>query len=77
VTYLVFPGTAESPKCAPDYAAWRSKCEGLLQEIGGLGEGAELHEWANLFPPPPAPPVPPAPVAPPAPPAPPATPPGN
>jgi len=55
VTYLVFPGTAESPKCAPDYAAWRSKCEGLLQEIGGMGEGAVLHEWANLFPPPPAP----------------------
>lgn len=58
VTYLVFPGTAESPKCAPDYAAWRSKCEGLLQEIGGMGEGAVLHEWANLFPPPPAPEVP-------------------
>ncbi len=62
VTYLVFPGTAESPKCAPDYAAWRSKCEGLLQEIGGMGEGAVLHEWANLFPPPPAPVV--APVTP-------------
>lgn len=52
VTYLVFPGTADSPKSAPDYAAWRSKCAGLIDEIGGLAQGTELHEWKNTLPPP-------------------------
>jgi hypothetical protein len=61
VTYVVFPGSREEKKGPPDYEMWRSKCEALLEECGGLGEGVELHRWENLLPdlapavPPPAP----------------------
>jgi hypothetical protein len=51
VTYLVFPRSADDPKRAPDYAHWRKRCGELLGEIGGLGEGVELHEWKDLLPP--------------------------
>jgi hypothetical protein len=50
VTYLVFPRTADQPFRAPDYAHWRKRCEELLKEVGGLGGGAALHEWKDLFP---------------------------
>ncbi|NNM28734.1 MAG: hypothetical protein HKO57_04390 [Akkermansiaceae bacterium] len=50
VTYLVFPRSAEKSWRQPDYAHWRSRCEELLGEIGGLGDGYVLHEWADLFP---------------------------
>lgn len=64
VTYLIFPDSADTPRKAPDYAAWRAKCAGLLERIGGLGEAAVLHEWEDrLRPPPPSPPVPPVPAA--------------
>jgi len=59
VTYLVFPRSREATKSAPDYVEWRKKCEALLGEIGGLGEGYELHQWKDLLAPEPAPVSPP------------------
>lgn len=35
VTYLVFPGTAESPRQVPNYEQWWTRCDSLLQELGG------------------------------------------
>ena len=58
VTYLVFPGSREAERGAPDYAAWRSKCLALVQEIGGLGAGSQILEWKDLLAPPPPPPAP-------------------
>lgn len=57
VTYLVFPGSRDETKGPPDYEKWRTRCEELLKECGGLGEGVELHRWENLLPDP-APPAP-------------------
>ena len=68
VTYLVFPGSRDETKGPPDYEKWRTRCDELLKECGGLGAGAELHRWQNLLPDPAPPPPPPAtPGAPPAP----------
>ncbi|QTN30936.1 glycoside hydrolase family 75 protein [Akkermansiaceae bacterium] len=53
VSYVVFPGTREPKAGPPDYEAWRQKCHELLQEIGGLGNGYELHAWTDLLPKPP------------------------
>ena len=71
ISYVVFPGSRETEKGPPDYAAWRQKCHELIGEIGGLGAGYQLHEWQDLLPKPtppappePAPPVTPAPTAP-------------
>ncbi|WP_193213083.1 glycoside hydrolase family 75 protein [Luteolibacter marinus] len=50
VTYLVFPGTREAKKGPPDYEKWRLRCDELLKECGGVGEGVELHRWQNLLP---------------------------
>ena len=50
VTYLVFPNSRESKKYPPDYEKWKTKCEGLLKEIGGLGAGYSLFTWKNTFP---------------------------
>jgi hypothetical protein len=59
VTYLVFPGSKDETKGPPDYEKWRTRCEELLKECGGMGEGVELHRWENLLPDPaPAPVVP-------------------
>ena len=49
VTYLVFPRSADDPKKAPNYEYWRARCEELVNQIGGLGEGVELHQWSNLL----------------------------
>lgn len=49
VTYLVFPRTSGTWQ-APDYSSWRTECARLLDEIGGLGEGYQLHEWSNTLP---------------------------
>jgi len=57
VTYLVFPGSRESIRVPPDYEKWRQKCHELLQGMGGLGEGYQLHQWEDRLPKPP-PPVP-------------------
>ncbi|MDB4544179.1 glycoside hydrolase family 75 protein [Akkermansiaceae bacterium] len=48
-TYFIFPRSAGDNK-APDYAEWRSECAKLLEEIGGLSPGFELHEWENTLP---------------------------
>ena len=68
VTYLVFPGSREETKGPPDYEKWRTRCEELIKDCGGLGEGVLLHRWENLLPnPTPAPPAPaPTPAPPPA-----------
>ena len=58
VSYLVFPGSREATRSAPDYEKWRQRCFELLNEIGGIGEGYELHRWQDLLPkvaPPPQP----------------------
>ena len=56
VSYLVFPGSREAERGPPDYEKWRQRCHDLLGEIGGVGEGYELHQWQDLLPKP-APPV--------------------
>ena len=56
VSYLVFPGSREAERTPPDYEKWRQRCHELLGEIGGLGEGCELHQWQDLLPKP-VPPV--------------------
>ncbi len=50
VTYVVFPGSREAKKGPPNYEAWRVRCGELIGEIGGLGEGVELHQWQDLLP---------------------------
>eukprot|EP00903_Cladosiphon_okamuranus_P003834 g3832.t1 len=50
VSYVVFPGSREAKNGPPDYDVWRQKCHELLQEIGGLGNGYELHQWEDLLP---------------------------
>jgi len=57
VSYLVFPGSRESERTPPDYEKWQQRCHELLNEIGGVGEGYELHQWQDLLPKP-APPAP-------------------
>lgn len=56
VSYVVFPGSREAEKSAPDYEKWRQRCYELLGEIGGIGQGYELHQWQDLLPKP-TPPV--------------------
>ncbi len=53
VTYLIFPGTANTPFGAPDLDQIQARCQTLLDEIGGAG--APLHHWENTIPPPPTP----------------------
>ncbi|MES2707497.1 MAG: glycoside hydrolase family 75 protein [Verrucomicrobiota bacterium] len=54
VSYLFFPDTADTVRKAPDYAAWRTRCEALLKEIGGYGTASRLHTWEDRLTPPPA-----------------------
>ncbi len=49
VTYLIFPGTAEKTRSAPDLVKWKEKCESLLGEVGGIGSGYVLHTWEDPF----------------------------
>lgn len=48
-TYLVFPGTAEATKDAPDLAHWRTRCDALLTEIGGLSPEVTLYSWVDIL----------------------------
>ena len=48
VTYLIFPGTADTPFGPPDLERIRARCEKLVQEIGGAS--VALHRWENLIP---------------------------
>jgi hypothetical protein len=59
VTYLVFPGTAETPFGPPDLEKLYARCETLVKEIGGAT--VPLHHWENIIPPPPTP-TPPSPT---------------
>lgn len=49
VSYVVFPGSREPKAGPPNYEEWRQRCHELLQEIGGLGSGYELHAWTDLL----------------------------
>jgi|GEM_PF-178299 len=49
VSYLVFPQSAEKPFRAPNLSRWRTKCQGLIDQIGGLGKGYDLHRWSDPF----------------------------
>jgi hypothetical protein len=53
VTYLIFPGTAETPFGPPDLEKLQARCEMLVKEIGGAG--VPLHHWENIIPPLPSP----------------------
>lgn len=57
VSYVVFPGSRDAVKAPPDYEKWRQRCSELLGEIGGIGQGYQLHQWQDLFPKPEPPPV--------------------
>jgi hypothetical protein len=54
VTYLVFPGSADKERSAPDLDRWHARCTELLAEIG-VTNNAALHRWENLVPPWPTP----------------------
>ncbi len=49
VTYLIFPDSADAVKSAPDLKAWHAKCSELLDGIGGIGDGFELHQWEDFI----------------------------
>lgn len=53
VTYLIFPGTADTPWGPPDYDKMRERCQKFVDEIGGAT--VPLHQWTNIIPPPPTP----------------------
>ncbi len=53
VTYLIFPGTAETPFGPPDLEKMYARCDALVKEIGGAA--VPLHHWENIIPPPPTP----------------------
>jgi len=53
VTYLVFPGSADPQRSAPDLDRWYARCAELLTEIGA--PNAPLHRWENNVPPWPTP----------------------
>jgi hypothetical protein len=53
VTYLIFPGTAETPFGPPDLEKLQVCCQKLVDEIGGAT--VPLHHWENIIPPPPIP----------------------
>ena len=53
VTYLIFPGTAETPFGPPDLEKLQGRSEALVKEIGGAG--VALHHWENIIPPLPSP----------------------
>jgi len=53
VTYLIFPGTADTPFGPPDLDKIQARCQALVDEIGG--STVPLHHWENTIPPPPTP----------------------
>ncbi len=53
VTYLVFPGSADEERAAPDLDKWHARCAELLAELGV--PDAPLHRWENIVPPWPTP----------------------
>ena len=61
VTYLIFPGSADKERSAPDLDRWHARCTELLAEIG-VTNNAALHRWENVVPPWPTPTPTPTPV---------------
>jgi hypothetical protein len=53
VTYLIFPGTAETSFGPPDLDKIQARCQALVDEIGGTT--VALHHWENIIPPLPTP----------------------
>lgn len=53
VTYLIFPGTADTPFGPPDLDKIQARCQALVDEIGGTTTA--LHHWENIIPPLPTP----------------------
>ena len=49
VSYVIFPGTRAKQNDAPDLEKWHAEVAGLLEDIGGLGEGYSLHQWSDWF----------------------------
>ena len=47
-TYVIFPGTAETPFGPPDLDKMHERCVALLKEIGGAG--VPVHQWVNIIP---------------------------
>jgi hypothetical protein len=47
VTYLIFPGSAETPFASPNYKHWSERCHALWKEFGG-SEMATWQEWESL-----------------------------
>jgi glycosyl hydrolase group 75 (putative chitosanase) len=52
-TYLIFPGSADTPFGPPDLDKLQARCQKLVDEIGGAT--VPLHHWENIIPPPPTP----------------------
>lgn len=50
VSYLVFPGSRKQPNSAPDYAEIHGECLRLVEELGGLAQASDLHQWTDLLP---------------------------
>jgi hypothetical protein len=48
VTYLIFPGTADTSIGPPNLEKIRARCEKLVEEMGGAS--VPLHRWENLIP---------------------------
>jgi hypothetical protein len=53
VTYLIFPGTADTPFGPPELDKIQGRCQKLVDEIGGAT--VPLHHWENIIPPLPTP----------------------
>ncbi|MEM7698871.1 MAG: glycoside hydrolase family 75 protein [Verrucomicrobiota bacterium] len=49
ITYLIFPSSGEERKGPPDLELWYQRCSELLEGLGGLGDGYQLHQWEDLI----------------------------
>jgi len=49
VTYVIFPGSGAAVNDAPDLSQITSRCQTLLNGLGGIGEGFELHQWRDII----------------------------
>ncbi len=54
VTYLVFPGSADTKRSQPNLDRWYERCSELLAGLG-MTNNTALHRWENLVPPWPTP----------------------
>ncbi len=55
VSYLIFPNSADEKAGPPDYKRMTEKCRALMNEIGGISQGYDLHLWEDQLAPKPAP----------------------